>query len=171
MSENETKQANVSGILDDEDQNEDAQKDRYLTFRLGDEDYGIPIAHVTEIIGVQKITNVPDMPDFVKGVINLRGRVIPVVDVRTRFQMQAQEYTDRTCVIVVNIQGMAVGLVVDTVKEVISIPEAQISEPPKMNRAGGRYLHGLGRVGDEVKILLDIDRLLHDEEIDQLRQG
>ncbi|HKL27331.1 MAG TPA: chemotaxis protein CheW, partial [Desulfuromonadales bacterium] len=97
---------------------EDTQKGKYLTFHLGKEDFGIEIRHVTEIIGIQKITEVPDMPDFVRGVINLRGQVIPVMDVRTRFRMQHRDYDERTCIVVVNVAEKTVGLVVDKVNEV-----------------------------------------------------
>jgi len=154
-------------LLDEE--NEDTQKDQYLTFRMGDEDYGIEIRHVIEIVGIQKITEVPDMPDFVKGVINLRGQVIPVIDVRTRFQMPPRDYDDRTCVIVVNINETNVGLIVDTVSEVREIPEQHVAPPPKVRRGpGSRYILGLGKVGDDVKILLDVNKLLFDEELGQL---
>jgi len=162
-------------LLEDDlfdEENEDTQKDKYLTFQLGDEDYGIEIRHVTEIIGIQKITEVPDMPDFVKGVINLRGQVIPVMDVRTRFHMTPRDYDDRTCVIVVRINDSAIGLVVDTVNEVADIPEEAVSPPPMVSKGeGSRYLQGMGKIGDEVKILLDVNRLLHDEALVQLTQA
>ena len=151
-------------LLDDED--EDTQRDRYLTFRLGKEDYGIEIAHVTEIVGIQKITEVPDMPGFVKGVINLRGQVIPVIDVRVRFGMEPREYDDRTCVIVVKVRETSIGLIVDTVSEVREIPADNVSPPPKASTGtSGRYILGLGKVGDEVKILLDVQKLLFEDEL------
>ena len=166
MTENKGK--NASDQLDDEE-DEDAQKDKHLTFRIANEDYGIEIAYVREIIGVQKITEVPEMPSFLKGVINLRGRVIPVIDVRTRFKMESRSYDDRTCVIVVNINSSEIGLVVDTVNEVITIPEADISPTPKISKGpANRFVRGMGRVGEEVKILLDVDKLLHDEELTEL---
>jgi purine-binding chemotaxis protein CheW len=157
-------------LVDDDD--EDAQKDKYLTFRLGEEDYGIEIRHVTEIIGIQKITEVPDMPNFVKGVINLRGQVIPVMDVRLRFHMTARDYDERTCVVVVKMDEISVGLVVDTVNEVAVIPPENISPPPSIARgAGSRYILGMGKVGDTVKVLLDVKRLLYDEEVRQLAEA
>ena len=137
-------------VLDDnlyDDEDEDTLKDMYLTFRLGSEDYGLEIRYVTEIVGIQKITEVPDMPDFVKGVVNLRGQVIPVIDVRLRFHMQARDYDERTCVIVVNIDTVQVGLVVDTVNEVRSIPEDCICPAPKVaTAASSRYIRGMGKV-------------------------
>src|SRR3990172_5823963 len=102
-----------------EEIDEDTQEGKYLTFTMGKEEYGIEIHNVTEIIGIQSITDLPDTPDFVKGVINLRGKVIPVLDVRLRFKMEEKAYNDRTCIIVVNIRNMSVGLIVDTVSEVL----------------------------------------------------
>lgn len=146
-----------------EGEDEDTQQDRYLTFHLGDEDYGIGIEHVIEIVGIQKITEVPDMPGFVRGVINLRGQVIPVMDVRLRFGMEPRPYDDRTCVIVIKVGDTSVGLIVDTVSEVRNIPESQVSPAPSVNTgSGNRYILGLGKVGDEVKILLDVEKLLFD---------
>ncbi len=140
---------------------EDTQKDKYLTFRLADEDYGIEICHVTEIIGIQKITKVPDMANFIKGVINLRGKVIPVMDVRARFKLPPREYDERTCVIVVNVNNQDIGLVVDRVNEVVDIPVSQVEPPPLSSQsASTHYIRGIGKMGDSVKILLDGEKLL-----------
>ncbi|MCL2743905.1 MAG: chemotaxis protein CheW [Planctomycetaceae bacterium] len=150
-------------------ENEDTLKNMYLTFRLGKEDYGIEIRYVTEIVGMQKITEVPDMPVFVKGVVNLRGQVIPVLDVRLRFNMMSREYDERTCIIVVNIGGSQVGLVVDTVNEVRNIGDEQISPPPRTAGAdSAKYIQGMGKVGEEVIILLEGQRLLHENEMSAL---
>jgi len=150
-------------------ENEDTLKNMYLTFRLGNEDYGIEIRYVTEIVGMQKITEVPDMPGFVKGVVNLRGQVIPILDVRLRFHMQSRDYDERTCIIVVNIGGSQVGLVVDTVNEVRNIDDDQISPPPKTAGAdSARYIQGMGKVGESVIILLEGQRLLHEHEVANL---
>jgi purine-binding chemotaxis protein CheW len=147
---------------------EDTQKGKFLTFHLAKEDYGIEIRHVTEIIGIQKITEVPDMPDYVRGVINLRGKVIPVMDVRTRFRMPPREYDERTCIVVVNVEEKAVGLVVDQVNEVADIPEGQIEPPPSTRQgSGSRYIQGMGKIGEEVKILLDVGTLLYDANMEQ----
>lgn len=152
------------------DEDEDTQKDRYLTFRIGDEDYAIEIRFVTEIIGIQKITSVPDMPEFVKGVINLRGQVIPVLDVRSRFHLSEREYDERTCIVVVNVNEMQIGLIVDTVNEVREIPEDMVSPPPSISRGSrSRYIKGMGRIGEEVKIILDITKLLFEEELQALQ--
>lgn len=145
---------------------EDTQADKFLTFVMGDESYALEMRNITEIIGMQKITPVPDMPESVRGVINLRGQVIPVMDVRLRFGMPQRAYDDRTCIVVINVDGTVVGLVVDTVSEVLVIPENQIEAAPKMggpNRSG--VIKGIGKVGESVKILLDAAKLLRDEEL------
>jgi purine-binding chemotaxis protein CheW len=140
---------------------EDTQKDKYLTFSLAEEVYAIDICYVTEIIGILKITKVPDMPPFIKGVINLRGKVIPVMDVRARFSLPARDYDERTCVVVVNVAENAMGLVVDHVNEVMDIPAAQVEPAPAGNSpGGGKYVKGIGKVDDEVKILLDVECLV-----------
>ncbi len=150
-------------LLDNEDELEegDSQQDKYLTFRVGNEDYALGIGQVIEIVGILPVTEVPDMPAFVRGVINLRGRVIPAIDVRLRFAMEPRTYDQRTCVIVVDLAGSAIGLIVDTVSEVISIPATAVSPPPMAQHGGqNRFVKGLGRVGESVKILLDLENLL-----------
>lgn len=162
MEEDKEKEVIDEDSLDGDE--EDTQKDKFLTFRVGDEDYGIEIRYVTEIIGIQKITAVPDMPDFIKGVINLRGKVIPVLDMRRRFVLEDRDYDERTCIVVVNVAEAAVGLVVDTVNEVANIPEEQIEPAPEINKAGNNVMiQGLGKVGEEVKILLDVNCLLYEQ--------
>lgn len=156
-------------FLDEDD--EDTQRDKFLTFQLGQEEYGIEIRFVTEVVGLQKITAVPDMPDFVKGVINLRGQVIPVMDVRKRFKMEPREYDDRTCVVVVEVNETAIGMVVDEVREVQDIPEAQIDPPPKVSqKSSSRFIQGLGKIGEKVTIVLNVQKLLYDEELAMISQ-
>jgi len=148
---------------------EDAQKDMYLTFHLGEEDYGLEIRHVIEIVVMQEITTVPDMPDFVIGVINLRGQVISVIDIRTRFKLEVREYDDRTCIIVVRINDVSVGIIVDTVNEVINIPESQVDPPPRTHSGiKSSYIKGMGKISQNVKILLDIEKILYEEELAQI---
>jgi purine-binding chemotaxis protein CheW len=148
---------------------EDTQKGKFLTFALGSEVYGIEIKYVTEIIGMQTITEVPDLPEYVKGIINLRGKIIPVLDVRLRFKKTAREYNDRTCIIVVDIKEVAVGLIVDTVAEVLNIPEQDIVLPPQVsNHDYQRYISAIGKVGQDVKLILDCNKLLNDEEAERL---
>ena len=156
---------------DDLFDDEDTQKDKYLTFRIASEDYGIAIANVTEIIGIQSITEIPEMADYIKGVINLRGKVIPVMDVRLRFKMDPREYDERTCIIVVEIDGTSVGLVVDTVNEVVGIPEDQVEPAPQSKRKGGSYIQGIGKIDKEVKILLDINKILYEEELETITEA
>ncbi len=155
------------GFLGDDyfdDDDEDTQKDKFLTFKIAEEEYAVAISCVIEVIGMQKITHVPDMPAFVKGVINLRGQVIPITDIRMRFKMDIREYDDRTCIIVVNVEDTFVGIVVDTVSDVLDMPEETISPPPQINQTpGSHYIQGLGKVNDEVKIILDVNKLLYEK--------
>jgi purine-binding chemotaxis protein CheW len=149
---------------------------KYLTFNLAEEAYGIGILKIKEIIGMLPVTSVPQTPDFVKGVINLRGKVIPVVDLRLRFGMEEIEYTERTCIIVVEIDGQAgtimMGIVVDSVSEVLNIKGEDIEEPPAFGaRLDTNYILGMAKMEGGVKILLDIDRVLNAQEIDSLAQG
>lgn len=157
--------ADVSNEIDPE---EDTQKGKYLTFSIGNEFYGIEIAHVTEIIGLQPITEVPELPVYVKGIINLRGKIIPVMDIRLRFKKPFRDYNDRTCVIVVDIKDISVGLIVDSVAEVLSISESNIVPPPEMKTVQNRYIKGIGKVGQDVKLLLDCERLLNEDEVGSL---
>jgi len=147
---------------------EDAQKDKFLTFSLGNEYYGIEIKQVTEIIGIQAITGVPELPEYIKGIVNLRGKIIPVMDVRLRFRKTFREYNDRTCIIVIENNEISIGLIVDSVSEVQSIPEEEIVPPPDVSKGNNRYIKGIGKVGNEVKLILDCDKLLNDKETDQL---
>lgn len=139
---------------------ENAQKDLFLTFHIGQEDFGIDISDVIEIVGIQKITEVPDMPNYIRGVINLRGKVISVMDVRLRFNMEQRDYDDRTCVIVVTVDDLTVGLLVDRVNEVVEIAENKIEDAP-LTKSDEGYIKGLGKIGTEVKILLDVARLVN----------
>ena len=142
---------------------EDTQRNKYLNFLINDEDYAIDISNVIEIVGIQDITEVPEMQNYVKGVINLRGQVIPVIDVRLRFGLQERDYDGRTCVVVVCIEDITAGLIVDLVKEVINIHESQISNT-KNNKNGnekGQFLKGLGNTEEGVVILLDVPKLLN----------
>jgi purine-binding chemotaxis protein CheW len=148
-----------------------AQDGKYLTFEIGEVEYGLAIGFVTEIIGLQKITNLPDMPNYVRGVINMRGKVIPLIDVRLRIGIEERAYDERTCIIVTDIKDTAVGLIVDRVKEVMDIPEKQIDPPPKVKKgAESRFIDGLAKVGDKVNIILDMDKFLFDKELKQLNQ-
>jgi purine-binding chemotaxis protein CheW len=150
---------------------EDTQKGKFLTFSIGREDYGIEIKFVTEIIGIQDITEVPELPDYVKGIINLRGKIIPVIDVRIRFKKEPKEYNDRTCIVVIDIKETFVGLIVDNVAEVINIEDSNIVPPPDIKTGfHNKYVKGIGKVGSEVKLLLNCDKLLNDDELNKVCQ-
>lgn len=155
-------------IVNDEFLEEDTQKDKYLIFKIGKESYGIEIKHVTEIIGMQGITPVPELPEHIKGIINLRGQIIPVMDVRTRFKMPQIDYDDRTCIIVVEVENVSIGLIVDIVSEVITIEEDSVVQPPGSTRKNNRYIKGIGKVASDVRLILDCSKLLNEDEIESL---
>ena len=156
----------------DDDLDEDTMEDRYLTFFIGEEVYGLAIRNVTEIVGLQRITEVPDMPGYVLGVINLRGAVIPVVDVRLRFGIEQREPDERTCVIVVQLDDISVGLIVDTVSEVLDIPADNVAPPPNVNQnKPSRFVCGLGKIGEQVAIILEAGKLLKDEDLEVVAEA
>ena len=149
---------------------------KYLTFMLDNEEYGISILKIKEIIGMMPITTVPQTPEFVRGVINLRGKVIPIVDLRARFGMDTIDYTERTCIIVVEIEGpagmMMIGTVVDAVSEVLNIKGEDIEETPTFGTAlDTDYILAMAKMEGGVKILLDIDRVLSQEEAAELEKA
>jgi len=132
---------------------------KYLIFQLDNEEYGIAIPKVREILGLMDITKVPQSPDSVEGTINLRGKVIPVIDLRSKFGLARTEYNEQTCIIVVDV-GMMMGIIVDTVSEVNDIPSTSIEPPRSGSIIDASFILGMGKVKDEVKILLDIDKVL-----------
>ena len=145
---------------------------KYLVFRLAGEEFGLEILKVREIIGMMDVTPVPLMPAFVRGIINLRGRVIPVMDLRNRFGMSAPEAGAASCIVVAFIEDMEVGLIVDGVSEVMEIAPANIQETPSFGHAlDVRFISGIGTAGDKVTILLDVDKVLTDEEVRSLATG
>ncbi len=137
---------------------EDTQSGKYLTFFVDGMQYGIGIRHVTEIIGVQPINSLPEVPIFIKGIINLRGKIIPVMDMRLRFGKAEVPYTDRTCIVVAETERLTAGLIVDQVSEVIVIDEQNVEAPPDV-QGDSRYICGIGKTGTEVTLLLDCERL------------
>jgi purine-binding chemotaxis protein CheW len=149
---------------------------KYLTFTLAGEEYGIGILKIKEIIGMMPITSVPQTPKFVKGVINLRGKVIPVMDLRLRFAMDAIDYNDRTCIIVVEIGGrgtdIVIGIVVDSVSEVLNIKGEDIEDTPTFGTTlNTAFILGMAKMEGKVKILLDIDAVLSAEDLDALAKA
>ena len=159
-------------MLDEElmaDSAADTMKGRYLTFLLGEEVFGIEIRFVTEIIGIQPISPIPETPEYIKGIINLRGKIFPVIDMRLKFKKQPEPYTDRTCIIVIETAGFSVGLIVDQVAEVLTMGDSDIVPPPSAwAGAGRRYLSGIGKVDGQVKLLLDCEQLFNQEEVGEI---
>ena len=142
---------------------------KYLTFRLHKEDYGIEILKVREIFGMQEITSVPGVPEYVKGVINLRGRIIPVIDLRLKFDFKEIEYNKETCIIVVLIEEILVGIIVDTVSEVVDIPGDDIEQSPSFGAdTPTEYLLGMGKVKERVIILLNVEKVFSVQEISSI---
>ncbi len=152
---------------------EDAQKGKFMTFQTGKEYFGISISYVNEIIAMQPITSIPEVADYIKGLINLRGKIIPVIDVRVRFKMEPKEYTDRTCIIVINVKSTMIGLIVEKIAEVDTILDDDIVPPPTLGRKDSeqnKYVYGLARTGDTVKLLIDPERLIKDEDLQVLEE-
>ena len=146
----------------------DEQKGKYTTFTSGNEYFGLEIQYANEIIKFQSVTAIPETEDYIKGLINLRGKVIPVIDVRLRFKQPPLEYNDRTCIIVINVKSMIVGLIVEKIAEVVEIKDENILPPPSIGRVDkghNKYVYGIGKVGESVKLLLDPDKLLNDEDL------
>src|SRR5579859_3532181 len=148
----------------------DPRSGKYLTFQLGQEEFGVRVIKVREIMGVQQITAVPQTPDYLKGVLNLRGKVIPVIDLRLKFGLPAAEYTQRSCIVVVQVEGEAgailVGLVVDAVSEVLNLAASDIEDTPDFGaRLTMPFILGMAKLKGKVKILLDIDRVVSAQEI------
>ncbi|MEL4106704.1 chemotaxis protein CheW [Oscillospiraceae bacterium WX1] len=159
----------MSEVINNAVNEEDAQKGRFLDFLVGTEAYGIEIKYVTEIIGIQSITELPEMPDYVKGIINLRGRIIPLIDIRLRFALEPKPYDDRTCVIVVDIGGFSYGLIVDSVAEVLTIPDEEISPLPGLNTiSGNRFVKNIGKTPSGIVLILDCEKLLSDDVMGEL---
>jgi purine-binding chemotaxis protein CheW len=168
--------AESAEAIDQRTEVETSREGKYLTFTLADEDYGIGILKIKEIIGMMPITPVPQTPDFMKGVINLRGKVIPVVELRLRFGMDAVSYDEQTCIVVVEIEGregiILMGVVVDGVSEVLNIKQEEIEDAPALgSNLNTEYLLGMAKKEGGVKILLDIDRVLSSEEIETLEKS
>jgi purine-binding chemotaxis protein CheW len=144
---------------------------KYLTFWTDNQLFGVPISDVVQIIGIQEITPIPEFPDYAKGVIDLRGSIIPVIDVRIRFGKEEAEYDERTCIIVTNIENSYIGFIVDSVDEVTDIDDDAISAPPKVSRdSTNAYLTGIGKVENRVVLLLDTEKILSQNEVELVSQ-
>jgi purine-binding chemotaxis protein CheW len=139
---------------------EDVMRGKYLTFYVGDNGFGLEISYVTEIIGIQNITHVPYSHHYIKGIINLRGTVVPVMDMRLRFSLAETAYTDRTCIVVINTDEICIGLIVDEVSEVVDIVDEHIQPPPLITAGGiNHYIRAIATVGEQVKQLLDLEKI------------
>jgi len=160
-----------SGFLEDIPEKAKAAGGKFLTFFLAGEEYGIEILSVHEIIGMMPITCVPGTPDYICGIINLRGKIIPIVDLRRKFGMESKAQTAETCIIVVHVQGVEVGTVVDRVSEVLSIAAGDIEPPPSFGKdVNTDYILGIGKSQSKVKILLNIDRVIATDQLVQLQK-
>lgn len=144
----------------------DGIESMYLTFAVGDESYGVSIGMVTEIVGMQTIMSVPDVPDYIKGVINLRGKVIPLMDVRLRFGIEERPYDERTVVIVLEVDDAPIGMIVDRVSEVLDVPADKIDRTGNFGSGDGRSMvSALARIEDRLAILLDVHALVSDADL------
>ncbi|MCI8770393.1 MAG: purine-binding chemotaxis protein CheW [Lachnospiraceae bacterium] len=154
-------------VLDAQAREQEVPKKQFMTFRCCNEIYGISLKNVNEIIGLTQYTSIPETEDYIKGLINLRGKVIPVIDVRIRFGKEPLEYNDRTSVIVIQVRETIIGLIVDGIEGVADIREDEILPPPSVNNMkiqSQKYVYGIGKVNSEVRLLLDPDKLIHDTE-------
>ena len=144
--------------------NDDTMKDQYLTFEVNGEDYGIEISFVKEIMRMQKVTSVPEMPDFIEGLVNLRGELIGVLNVRKRFGMPPKDHDDETCIVFIIYDDYTLGMVIDRVLETVKIDHNNISQPPSAKlQYANQFVRNIGRVGDSVKLLIDVERFLSQE--------
>ena len=138
----------------------DTQLNRNLTFPLDEDTYGFEIRFVRQIIGVQPITPLPDQPEYVKGVVNLRGQIIPIIDIRLRFGKVEKSYDERTCIIILDIMEMTVGVIVDSVSEVVTITDESITIAPEFKGVDSRFIRGIGRIDDNAYILINCAELV-----------
>lgn len=161
--------------LDAEIQAETSREGKYLTFTLGSEDYGVGILKVREIIGMIEITEMPKMPDYVKGVINLRGKVSPIIDLRMKFSMEPTEYTARTCIVLVETEkggkNTLTGMIVDGVSEVMHLAATAVENPPDVSGVDTNYIQGIAKKDDKVILLLDLDKILNSGELAGLQSA
>lgn len=154
----------------DEEELEDVRQGKYMTFQVGTDVFGIELKYVNEIIQMQPVTPIPEVEHFIKGLINLRGKIIPVIDVADRFGKESFEYNDRTCVIVIEVKNIEVGLIIENIAEVVSIEEEDILPPPTVGHGSiqNKFVRGIGKIGENVKLLLDPVKLLSDDALDFL---
>jgi purine-binding chemotaxis protein CheW len=162
--------AAVNGGLAFESMEEDAMEGKYLTFRVGHDRYGIAIRYVTEIVGVQKIIEVPELPDYMLGIISLRGQVIPVMDARMRFHHESTVFDERTCIIIIDLEGLVIGLIVDRVDEVVQLKDQQLESADTISRLGNKFVESIGKLGDQIILIVNPERIMSDKQLNELQQ-
>jgi len=146
---------------------EDIMKNKYLTCFIEEQVYGISIVDVVQITGMQEITEIPEFPYYAKGVINLRGTIVPIIDLRLRLKKEGAQYDERTCIIITNIEGLYIGFIVDSVNDVTNIFEDDISAPPQMgNGYVNTYITGIAKLNNEIVVLIDLKKVLNEKEIE-----
>ncbi|HRG48086.1 MAG TPA: chemotaxis protein CheW [Leptospiraceae bacterium] len=161
----------VTATVDEEieEDSQDTMEDLYIIFFIDGREYGIEIRYLIEIIAFQPVTFVPNLPKYVKGVLNLRGKIIPVLDVRTRFGMPSIDYTENTCILILNFNNLSASLIVDGVKEVLKIPKDSIEPSPGFEEANvERFVDSIGKSGDTLKILINVEKFIHEKDIKEI---
>lgn len=158
--------------MDDYGIDSDSMEGKYLTFNVADDRYAIAIKYVTEIVGLQKIIEVPELPEYMLGIISLRGTIIPVMDSRLRFHRTVTEFDERTCVIIVNLDGMVIGLIVDRVDEVVTMTPDQLESADAIGRLGNRFVQSIGKLGekgDKVVLIVNPAKIMSDSQLEELQ--
>ena len=161
----------VTATVDEEieEDSQDTMEDLYIIFFIDGREYGIEIRYLIEIIAFQPVTFVPNLPKYVKGVLNLRGKIIPVLDVRTRFGMPSIDYTENTCILILNFNNLSASLIVDGVKEVLKITKDNIEPSPGFEEANvERFVDSIGKSGDTLKILINVEKFIHEKDIKEI---
>ena len=159
--------ATIEEEIDEDSQ--DTMEDLYIIFFIDGREYGIEIRYLIEIIAFQPVTFVPNLPKYVKGVLNLRGKIIPVLDVRTRFGMPSIDYTENTCILILNFNNLSASLIVDGVKEVLKITKDNIEPSPGFEEANvERFVDSIGKSGDTLKILINVEKFIHEKDIKEI---
>ena len=152
-----------------ENDNREVETNQFVTFLIAGEVYGVEVLRVQEIIGMTGITHVPNSMHFMKGVINLRGTVVPVVDMRLRFEMEEKDYDNFTVILIVEVKGYMIGMIVDSVADVVDIPVKNIQDTPHFSASiQTDYIKGIGRIDEDLVIVLDVDRILSTDELEKL---
>ncbi len=169
-SQNLTDMDDLDIFYDEED--EDFNLNKFLSFKIDKAVYGFDILYISDIIEMQEITQVPDMPHFIKGVINLRGLIIPVMDIRLRLKREEKPYDDRTCIININMNNLIVGVIVDTVHEVLRIPKDRIAKPPQFKENDvNEFVNGIGKLDDDsIIVILSPEKILYGKELDEVKK-